>query len=165
MHKGAIGAMLVMGNDGSVDPADPATLNIQASSAAVKSLIVSEGLTCRGDTEIGGKTSIAGSVMVEGEVRLSAGLDAQGTRVSHARLESARFEGSVLGDVDFDGAVSFGALKKEGTAPGAVLVVGDDGELSAANGLKLDEMEGILVVGKISGHEVRSPLMDSLGHP
>lgn len=156
MHKGtpSIGAMLVLGNGGSVDPADPATLNIQASSASVKSLVVSEDLTCRGDTEIDGKVFIAGALKAGGEVRLSAGLDAQGTKVSNARLESATFEGTVLGDVDFDGAVSFSALKKKGTVPGTILVMGGDGELSVANGLELDETDGVLVVGKISGHEV-----------
>lgn len=160
MHKGApsLGAMLVVGSDGSVDPADPATLNIQASSASVKSLTVSEGLTCRGDTEISGKASIAGAVTAEGEVKLSAGLDAQGTKVSNARLENVRFKGAVLGDVEFDGAVSFGALKKKGTAPGALLVAGEDGELSVAKGLELDETDGILIVDKVSGHEVRLPL-------
>ena len=159
MHKGAssLGAMLVVGNDGSVDPADPATLNIQASAASVKSLTVSEGLTCHGDTEISGKASIAGAFTVEGEVKLSAGLDAQGTKVSNARLESARFIGTVLGDVDFDGSVSFGALKK-GVAAGTLLVVGDDGELSVADGLEFDETDRTLLVEKISGHEVRSTL-------
>lgn len=160
MHKGtpSLGAILVAGNGGSVDLADPATLNIQASSASVKSLVVSEGLTCRGDTEIEGKVSIAGAVTVEGEVKLSAGLDAQGTKVSNARLESARFEGTVIGDVEFDGAISFGALKKKGTVPGTLLVVGDDGQLNVAKGLELDEMERVLVVEKVSGHEVRLPL-------
>lgn len=156
MHKSApsLGAMLVVGNDGSVDPADPATLNIQASSASLKSLIVSEDMTCRGNTGIGGNVSIAGAVTADGEVKLSAGLDAQGTKVSNARLESASFEGTVLGDVDFDGAVSFGVLKKKGTAPGTILVVGDDGELSAANGLTFDKTDGTLIVEQISGHEV-----------
>lgn len=161
MHKRAPsigGAMLVVGNDGSVDPADPEKLKIEALSASVKSLVVSEDLTCRGNTEIGGKVSIAGAVLAEGEVKLSAGLDAQGTKVANARLESARFEGTVLGDVDFEGAVRFGALRKKGTAPGTILVVGGDGELSVSGGLELDETEGVLVVEKVSGHEVRFPL-------
>lgn len=157
MHKDAhsLGAMLVVGNDGRVDPADPATLNIQASSASLKSLMVSGDLTCHGDTEIDGKVSVAGAITAEGEVILSAGLDARGTKVSNARLESARFEGTVLGDVDFDGVVSFGALKKKGTVPGTIIVLGGDGELSVANGLELDITEGALVVEKVSGHEVR----------
>lgn len=156
-HKGApsLGAILVVGDGGSVNPADPATLDIQALSASVKSMTVSKDLACRGDAEINGKLSITGAVTAEGEVELSAGLDAHGTKIANARLESARFEGTVMGDVDFGGAVSFGALRKRGTVPGTVLVAGDDGEMRVAKGLELDEMEGVLVVEKVSGHEVR----------
>lgn len=135
-------------------PADPTALNIQASSGSLKSLTVSEELICQGNANIGGEVSITGAVTVEGEVNLSAGLDARGSRVANARLENASFDGAVHGDVDFDGAVRFSALKKKDVATGALVLVGDDGEVRASAGLELDEKEGILVVERVSGHEV-----------
>lgn len=135
-------------------PAEPTSLNIRASSGSLKRLVVSEEFACRGDTEIGGKVSIKGAVIVEGEVSLSAGLDAQGTAIANARLENTSIDGVVHGDVDFGGAVRFSVLKKREVAAGTLVLVGDDGELRPATGLELDEKEGVLVVERVSGHEV-----------
>lgn len=134
--------------------AEPTSLNIQASSGSLKRLTVSDGFFCRGDTEIGGEVSISGAVAVEGEVSLSAGLNARGTAIANARLENTSIDGVVHGDVDFDGAVRFSALKKQEVAAGTLVLVGDDGEVRAATGLELDEQEGVLVVERVSGHEV-----------
>lgn len=136
-------------------PADPTTLNIQASSGSLKRLTVSEDIVCQGNTEVGGKVSITGTITVDGEMSLSAGLDARGTRIANARLENASIDGVIHGDVDFDGAVRFSVLKKKEVATGAALIlVGDHGEVRTATGLELDEQEGVLVVERISGHEV-----------
>lgn len=135
-------------------PADPTALNIQASSGSLKTLTISEELVCKGDTEIGGKVSITGTVAVEGEVSLSQGLDARGTRIANARLENTSIDGVVHGDVDFDGAVRFSGLNQKEVAAGALVLLGDDGEVRAATGLGLDEQEGVLVVERVSGHEV-----------
>lgn len=147
--------MLVLGAGGSIEPAEPADLVVQASSASVNNLVVAKELSCGGDAKIDGKVSIKGNVDVDGEVRLSAGLDARGTRVANARLENARFEGVVTGDVGFDGTISFSALRKKGREAGTLVMVGEEGELRAAGGLELDEEERVLILEKVSGHEVR----------
>ncbi|CAM9302579.1 unnamed protein product [Ectocarpus fasciculatus] len=149
-----LGEVLVVSDGGSVAPADPATLSIKASSASIAHLTSVEQLTCQGHVEINGEAFIAGGVSIDGEVGLSAGLDARGTGVINARLKNATFEGAVAGDVDIDGRVKIGALKtkKQGARP--VVVVGDGGELTAAEGLGFNDEEGIFVTEQISGHKV-----------
>ncbi|CAM9201060.1 unnamed protein product [Hapterophycus canaliculatus] len=156
-HKGAssLGEILVVSAGGSVTPADPAVLSVKASSASVARLEVSNGLDCLGDAEIGGSLSIAGAVSVDGKMKLAAGLDVGGGRIVNARLQSVSFEGAVEGHVDFEGPIRIGALKRgKGRTAGGVVVVGDGGELRVATGLELQEEKGLLLVQKVSGHEV-----------
>lgn len=135
-------------------PADPANLSIKASSASIAHLTSVEQLTCQGHVEINGEAFIAGGVSIDGEVGLSAGLDARGTGVKNARLQNATFEGAISGDVDVDGRVKIGTLKKKKKGAQAVVVVGDEGELRAAEGMEFNDEEGVFVTEMISGHKV-----------
>lgn len=134
-------------------PADPATLSIKASSASIAHLTSVKQLTCQGHVEINGGVFIAEGVSIDGEVGLSAGLDARGTGVKNARLQNATFEGAISGDVDIDGRVKIGALKKKQGAR-AVVVVGDEGELRVAEGVGFNDEEGVFITETISGHKV-----------
>lgn len=99
--------------------------------------------------------SVAGDVTIhKGDLKLGqGGIDARGSRISNAHLEDARFVGTVKGDVVVDGGVQIGGLKGEGGG-GRIVVVGSEGKLKDASGLRFDEEEGVFVAKKISGHEV-----------
>lgn len=150
-HASARGAILVVGVGGVVTPADPMTLSLDASSASISGAVTSNELSCRGSAEIGGDVSIAGGATVKGEVELGGGMDARGTRIANAYLENVGFKGPVDGDVVFDGGIGVGALKNDG---GGIVAAGASGELAVVPGVKYDRDTAVLVVGKISGHEV-----------
>ncbi|CAM9167242.1 unnamed protein product [Ectocarpus sp. 12 AP-2014] len=149
-----LGELLVVRDGGSVAPADPANLSIKASSASIAHLTSVEQLTCRGHVEINGAVFIGGGISIDGEVGLSAGLDARGTGVKNACLQNATFQGAISGDVEVDGRVKIGTLKKKKKGARAVVVVGDEGELKAAEGVEFNDEEGVFVTEMISGHKV-----------
>eukprot|EP00903_Cladosiphon_okamuranus_P017553 g16167.t1 len=163
MHKSApsLGAMLVVGDDGSVDTADPATLKIRASSASLKSLIVSEDLW-RAEEEGNG----AGAVLVVGkygELNAANGLMLDNT---DGTLVVEKISGhEVTGTVDFAGhelvspALNFTA--GGGVAGLSSLFVGDEGldvsgVLSAASDVMVEG--SVTVAGAVMG---RGPYMDT----
>lgn len=141
---------MVVGVGGSLVPADPTTFSVQASSATISGPISSEELTCRGPVDIGGAVTIGGGITVKKEVELGGGMDARGTHIANALLEHTSFRGAVQGNVEFDGDVRISTMK----SGGGDIIVSAGGELRVATGVEFNHKEGVLVVGKVSGHKV-----------
>lgn len=152
-HATSSGSLLAIGAGGLVTPVDPEVLSLRASAASISGVVVSEQLNCRGSADFGGNVFVAGGLTMRGNVELGAGMDARGATISNAQLESVRFRGGIVGDVEFDGTVAVRTLKNEEGS--GLLAVGAGGMLRVARGVEYDDKDGgVLVVKKLSGHQV-----------
>lgn len=152
-HATSSGSLLAIGAGGLVTPVDPEVLSIRASTASISGTMASEQLNCRGSADFEGNVFVAGDVTMRGNVELGPGMDARGATISNAQLESVRFRGGIVGDVEFDGTVAIGTLRNEEGS--GLVAVGAGGALRVARGVEYDDKDGgVLVVKKLSGHQV-----------
>lgn len=181
-HVSSPGALLSIGQQGALEPADPGSLRLDAVSLTASGAVGSGELHCRGGADVDGSLSVGGDASIGGKLELGGSLDVRGNRVTNAYLTGATFHDAVNGDLEVGGGLRVGDIASAAFASGRgsttagpsshnrgdtmtdgpplsdgrarILVASPRGDLNVAKRLEYIEDEGVLFVNKLSGHEV-----------